>query len=473
MTAVADEGESPKPEEFPDLQDAALWRGGANPHNIEAEQALLSGLIISPDQFNLIEGRINPEDFFISSHAIIFTAMLELRKRGRTIDLVLLRNELHETGRLEAVGGAAGLMAATGAFFSGANAEHYADIVRDLSARRRLIQTLHASLSEATTPGGSRLPELLEKVEAGIQAITAGGFHGRIMPLKDAVHLTWDNIDRFQKQFQDDRGTVNGLSTGFIDLDRMLTGLHADELIIIAGRPSMGKSTFAMNLVRNVSVRSKLPAAFFTLEMSAENIARNLLACHARVDGQKLRNFILTKEDQVSLGAASEDLFEAPLWVDETPALSLSELRGKVRMLLSRHKIVLVVIDYLQLMTASSLARGRSREQEVSEISRGLKALAKEIHIPVIALSQLSRRPEGRQDPRPILSDLRESGAIEQDADVVLMLHRPDYYSDKTAEKSGDAEVIVAKQRNGPTGTVTLTFINSKLRFENQITSED
>ncbi|MDR1520448.1 MAG: replicative DNA helicase [Planctomycetota bacterium] len=439
----------------------AWFAGGANPHNIEAEQALLGGLLLAPDQFDFIEGRTLPEHFFVSSHGLVFEAMLALRKKGRSLDPVLLRNELRDAGHVETVGGAAGLMALTDAAVSGANVEHYADIVRDLWARRRLIQRLSASLASATAPGGPTLADLLGETEMNIRAIAASDFHGRVFTLKEALNRTWDNIENFN------RGNVTGnnLLTSYTHLDRMLTGLHDDELIIVAGRPGMGKTTLALNLARNASVKAKLPAVIFTLEMTAENIARNLLAAHARVDGQKLRDFSLSREDMNNLGAASEDMNDAPLWVDETPAITLAELRGKVRRLKLRHDLRLVFIDYLQLMTATSLSRGRSREQEVSEISRGLKALAKELHIPIIALSQLSRKPEGRQESRPILSDLRESGAIEQDADVVLMLHRPEYY--KEGDHPGEAEVIIAKQRNGPTGTVNLAYIGSQLRFEN------
>jgi replicative DNA helicase len=245
----------------------------------------------------------------------------------------------------------------------------------------------------------------------------------------------------------------------------MLTGLHDDELIIVAGRPAMGKSTFALNVLRNVITRSNLPAVLFTLEMSAENIVRNMLAAQSRVNGQKMRNFNFSNEDRERLDIATEQLNDAPLFIDETPAISLAELRGKARHLKLRNDIRLIIIDYLQLMTASATARNRSREQEVSEVSRGLKALAKELHVPVIALSQLSRKPEGRQDNRPILSDLRESGAIEQDADVVLLLHRPSDYNKE--DRPNEADVIIAKQRNGPTGDAHLAFFNDELRFEN------
>lgn len=447
-----------------------LWDSGgeAAPHNLNAEQALLGGLIIDPEQFDLIEGKVSEEDFFAPSHGMVFAAMQALRQRQQPVDSVLLRNELAAGGRLDAVGGAAGLAALTDAAVTGANVEHYAAIVQELSGKRALIKSLADSLKAASTPG-SKMTDLLGEVENNIRSIVTRSFHDRVYPVSDVLKRTWDNLEKFM----DGKELVNGLVTSFIELDQMLTGLHDDELIIIAGRPSMGKSTFALNVVKNVAIKDQRPAVVFTLEMSAENIVRNLLSAQAKVEGQKLRNFHLTPDDMQRLGAASGELHDAPLWIDETPAISLAELRGKARHLKLRHDIQLIVIDYLQLMTASNMAKNRSREQEVSEISRGLKALAKELHVPVIALSQLSRKPENRTENRPILSDLRESGAIEQDADVVLLLHRPGYYKPDDPSLEGLAEVIVGKQRNGPTGSVNLTFINKQLRFENMSLSGD
>jgi replicative DNA helicase len=430
------------------------------PYNLDAEQALLGGLILDPEQFDFVEGAIGGEDFFSPAHGVVFDAMLALRKRQQPIDPVLLRNELKSSGHLEEIGGVAGLAALTDAATSGAYAEHYAGIVKELSSLRRLIRVCTDAVRAASQPGASAV-DILGEAEGNIQAVTTRNFHGKILPLDEILKKTWDNMDKYLAGGE----VLSGVPTGYAHLDELLTGLHEDELIIIAGRPAMGKSTFALNVLRNVAARHARSCALFTLEMSAENIVRNLLAAQARVDGQRLRNLRLSREEMEKLGAASGELNDAPIWIDETPAISLAELRGKARHLKVRHNIELIVVDYLQLMTASNLARGRSREQEVSEISRGLKALAKELHLPVIALSQLSRKPEGRQENRPILSDLRESGAIEQDADVVLMLHRPDYYNKD--DHHGEAEVIIAKQRNGPTGTVNLAFVNQYLRFEN------
>ena len=438
---------------------AELWSGGANPHNLEAEQAVLGGLLLDPEQYALIDGRLSREDFFVSAYGTIFAAMQSLRKKGREIDPVLLRNELRDGGALELAGGVEGLVALTDAAISGANVEHYAEIVRELSARRQLIQALSRSLAAASVPGSGVL-ELLNDAENGIRAISASDVQGHTFTFKEALDRTWDNIEAFKSN----KKLPDVVYTGFTELDHKLTGFHNDELIIAAGRPSMGKSTFALNVARNAAVKNGLPVAVFTLEMSAENIARNILIAHARADGQKVRDFSLGGREMTELADATAEILDAGIWIDETPAISVAELRGKARRLKLRHGVRLVIVDYLQLMTASSQARGRSREQEVSEVSRSLKALAKELHVPVLAISQLSRQPEGRTDKRPILSDLRESGGIEQDADVVLMLHRPEYYNPE--DKPGEAEVIVAKQRNGPTGSVFLAFIGGQLRFE-------
>ncbi len=446
----------------------ASWNpGGANPHYLEAEQALLGGILVDPDQFDLIEGKVTEEDFFAPSHGMIFAAMHAIRKSQRPIDPILLRDELQKAGRLEAVGGVSAFSALLDTATSGANVEHYAEIVQDLAALRRLIKISMEAIQAATAPN-ARAMDLLSEAESNVRNIVTRNIHGQILPIKEVLKKTWDNIDMLWSK---KGGGSNGLLTHFTHLDQMLTGLHEDELIIVAGRPAMGKTTFALNILRNVVTTDSLPAVLFTLEMSAENIVRNMLCAQAKMDAQKLRNHSFNRDEMRALTTASGTLQDAPFFIDETPAISLSELRGKARHLKLRHDIRLIVIDYLQLMTASAVARNRSREQEVSEISRGLKALAKELHIPIVALSQLSRKPEGRTNPVPILSDLRESGAIEQDADVVLMLHRPEYYAVKDADakdsRKGEADVIIAKQRNGPTGTASLAFMGNHLRFEN------
>ncbi len=446
-----------------EVEDIASGRaGGSNPHDLQAEQALVGGLLLEPEQYDFIDGKVDEEDFFAPTHGMVFAAMTALRKRQQPIDPVLLQYELKNEGRLDAIGGVAGLTALTDAATTGANVEHYAEIIQELAALRRLIKVSKEAIAAASAPD-ARATDLLGDAENNVRNIVTRNIHGKVLTMRDVMKKTWENIELFMAN----EDLQNGLYTGFTELDQMLTGLHDDELIIVAARPSMGKTTFVLNVLRNVTVKQGHAAAFFTLEMSAEQIVRNMLAAQAHVDGQKLRKHNFTREDMENLNNATEQMNDAPLFIDETPAISLAELRGKCRHLKIREDIRLIAIDYLQLMTASSAARNRSREQEVSEVSRGLKALAKELHVPVISLSQLSRTPEGRQNTKPILSDLRESGAIEQDADVVLMLHRPDYYKDKEEEKTGIAEVHIAKQRNGPTGAVPLAFINHQLRFEN------
>ncbi len=449
--------------EIDSLPDPSLHRPGhANPHDLNAEQALLGGLLLSPDQFDFIDGKVAAEDFFSPTHGMVFAAMQSLRKRRQPIDPVLLQHELQSQGQLDAVGGMMGLSAISDTTTSGANVEHYADIVQDLAALRRLIKVSKDAIAAATAPNAKSV-ELLGDAETNIRSIVTKNFHGKIYTMREVMQATWNHLERVMANQE----LPDGLYTGFTQLDNMLTGLHNDELIIVAARPSMGKTTFALNIIRTVSVKHQHPALFFTLEMSAEQIVRNMLAAQAHVDGQRFRMHNFSRPEMDALNVATDRMNEAPLFIDETPAISLAELRGKARHLQLRHGIKLIVVDYLQLMTASSASRNRSREQEVSEISRGLKSLAKELHVPVIALAQLSRKPEGRQNSKPILSDLRESGAIEQDADVVLMLHRSDYYKTSEEESKNTAEVIIAKQRNGPTGTVELVFIKDQLRFEN------
>lgn len=437
-----------------------MWQGSRLPYNLEAEQALLGGILIAPEQFDVIEGRLEENDFFAPSHGKVFAAMRSLRRQQQPIDPVLLRNELKARNDLDGIGGVVGLAALTDSVVSGAHVEHYAKIVQDCASLRRLMKVCSDAIAAASSSEAVAL-DVISEAEKGIQDAATRNFHGNVLTAEAAIKNVWAKI---QSSLADNR-LISGLSTGFIELDQKLTGMHGGELIIIAGRPAMGKSTFALNVLRNVGVAEGLSSIVFTLEMSSENIIRNILAAQAKVEGQKLRTNHFSREDMERLGEASAKLMDAAFMVDDTPAISLAELRGKARQLSHKHDLKLVVIDYLQLMTASAQASKRSREQEVSEISRGLKALAKELDIPVIALSQLSRKPDNRQDSRPVLSDLRESGAIEQDADVVLMLHRPEYY--KPDDRPGEAEVIIAKQRNGPTGSVPLAFISNQLRFEN------
>ena len=468
LPPLADEGppsEAPAPsaDAYDDLAapDGSDELSGARlPQNIEAEQALLGGLLLAPEQYDVIDGRVDVEDFFVPAHGVVFAAMAELRRRAQPLDPLLLRDELARQDALDRIGGAAGLAALAGAAASGAHTEHYARVVREKAMLRRLIAAATDILRKAVD-SHEPAPAVMDYAEHLVFQVASRGVSGEALPLEHVLQTMWSHL-----RPMDGRPIrADGVRTGYVQLDDMLTGLHPDELVILAARPSVGKTTFGLNLLRHVVLQEKAGAAFFSIEMSAENIARHLLVAAAQVPAQKLRHLNFSESEMRDLQRHSERLNKARLWIDETPAISLAELRGKARRLKARHDIKLVIVDYLQLMTASALAAKRGREQEVSEISRGLKALAKELHVPVVALAQLSRKAEGRQDGRPLLSDLRESGAIEQDADVVMMLHR-DPAADMKAP-TVPMELIVAKQRNGPTGVVELTFRRDVLRFEN------
>ena len=431
------------------------------PQNNEAEQAVLGSILVRPEIFSLIEGMLAPEDFFVRAYGAIYAAMCAVSRRGQPIDPLVLRDELERQGNLELAGGAAGLAALAAAVPTGAHAEHYARLVRGKAVLRRLVQAA-AEIVEKATASGETVEGVTDFAERAIFDISSRGMQGSpVHHVGEVLKETWE---KFEKLSHGER-TVTGIATQYYDLDELTAGLHDGDLIVIAGRPGMGKSTFGINLIRHIAIEQQIPTVLFTLEMSAEQIVRNLLCSHARIDSQHLRRFMLREEEHSRLLMSTDALYQAPLWIDDTPAITLAEMRSKTRLLKARHGLRLAIVDYLQLMTASMVARNRSREQEVSEISRGLKALAKELSLPVVALSQLSRKPEGRQDNRPVLSDLRESGAIEQDADLVLLLHRPEYY--KEDDHPGEAEVHIAKQRNGPTDRIYLAFISQYLRFEN------
>lgn len=441
--------------------ESELAAGGrAMPYNLEAEQGVIGGLLLSPERFDSIEGRLEADDFYNKGYGRIFAAIYALNMAGKPLDILILRDELEKRGELELVGGAAALAALTDSVPTGANVEYYAAIVRERSVQRKLIEAATGIVEAATANAAVSSSELLDEAERAIFQIAEHGSTGEPATMSSIIKEAWARIEAYANN----RGAVHGVMTNYFELDQMLTGLHGGEMLIVAGRPSMGKSTFALNIARRVAVDNNQGVAIFSLEMTAVNMATNILCAHARIDAQKMRKGEMNHEEFAHLGRSISSLAHSPIFIDDSSVLTISELRGKARRLKKKHDIQLVVIDYLQLMTGSAKSQNRSREQEVSEISRGIKALAKELDIPIIALSQLSRKPEGRADPRPIMSDLRESGAIEQDADVVMLLHRPDYYNQEDAP--GQAEVIVAKQRNGPTGTANLAFIKNQLRFE-------
>ena len=430
------------------------------PQDLEAEQSVLGGLLLAPEKFAEIEGRLDRDDFFNPGYGLIFQAMLNLHNHEKPIDIVLLRDEMKREGTLEKVGGAVALAALADVVPTGVNVEYYAQLVRGKALQRRLAHAATEILERATDPAGGEAHELIDAAEAAIFQVAERNVSNEPQAMRQVMNETFARMEKMAGS----QIAPDSVMTGYYELDQMLTGFHGGELIIVAGRPSMGKSTFALNIARRVAVDHQQGVLIFSLEMTAVNIAGNILAAEAHMEAQKMRQAKLSNAEFEKLGVSAGKLSEARLYIDDASVLSIAEMRGKARRMKQRHDISLVVVDYLQLMQASSRSAQRSREQEVAEISRGLKALAKELNIPVIALSQLSRKTTDRSDSRPVMSDLRESGAIEQDADVILLLHRPDYYNKD--DHPGEAEVIIAKQRNGPTGTINLTFINHQLRFE-------
>lgn len=441
------------------IEEDEVEVGRQLPHNLEAEQGVLGGLLLAPERFELIEGHIEPEDFFNKGYGAILGAMIELNRTGKPIDVLLLRDLLESRQELGIVGGAAGLASLTDSVPTGANVEYYANIVREKSQQRKLIAAA-TNIVEMASGSAVQSSDLVDEAERAIFEVAERSTGNDAEGMGSIIKKAWARIEAYMSS----KETVHGVTTNFYELDQLLTGLHGGELIIIAGRPSMGKSTFALNVARKVAVENSQGVAIFSLEMTSENLATNILSAHARIDAQKMRKGEMNNEELAHIGRSLDSLAQAPIFIDDSSVLTVSELRGKCRRLKKKNDIQLVVIDYLQLLSGSLKSQQRSREQEVAEISRGLKSLAKELDIPVVALSQLSRKAEGRADSRPMMSDLRESGAIEQDADVIALLHRPDYYNPE--ESPGQAEIIIAKQRNGPTDTVNLAFIKNKLMFE-------
>jgi len=434
------------------------------PHAKDAEEYILGGVLLENSSLDVITEIISPEDFYAERHAIIFEEMLHLTDKGLPIDLVTLIEEIEKKGKQDKVGGASYIAQLSDRIPTTANIEYYAKIIRDKSILRSLIAGAGEIIKNARNPGQD-IPNVLENSEQIIFNINKqlkdkkGGLVKIGIPLQDMYH----NLGRMAKG-EIDQGVV---PTGFIDLDnQLLGGLHRTDLIIIAGRPSMGKTSLAMNIAHFVGVTEQLPVAVFSLEMGIEQLVLRMLASEAEINQSFVRSAsslsMLKKDDWSRLLNASGVLSEAPLYIDDTPGISAMEIRAKLRRLVAHHDIRLILIDYLQLMTSKS--RIDSREQEISEISRTLKAIAKEFNIPVIALSQLNRRVEERQNKRPQMADLRESGAIEQDADIICFIYRDEVYNPETPDK-GIAEVIVAKHRNGPVGDIRLSWRPELTKF--------
>ncbi|NOX96845.1 MAG: replicative DNA helicase [Nitrospirae bacterium] len=430
------------------------------PQNLEAEMSVLGSMIMEEDAVAQAIEFLEEEGFYHKPHRKIFSAILDLYDKGKAVDLVILTDQLRKQGSLEEVGGAAYLTSLINSVPTAANVEYYARIVQEKAVLRSLINTATQIITESYNDR-QEVDLFLDKVESLIFNISQRRIQRDFIPVKELIH---DSIELAETLTQK-KQLVTGLPTGFTDLDALTSGLQPSDLVIIAGRPSMGKSALAVNIALHVGVKKKIPVAFFSMEMSKEQLVQRMLCSEARVDAHKLRTGFLKSEAFSDLTSAAGRLNESPVFIDDSPGISCLEVRAKARRLKSKENIGLVIIDYLQLMQGRF--RVENRQQEISEISRSLKSLARELSIPVIALSQLSRAVENRDPPRPRLADLRESGAIEQDADLVAFLYREEYYKRETDENRGIAELNVAKQRNGPVGNIKLVFVKESTRFEN------
>ncbi|HVJ74328.1 MAG TPA: replicative DNA helicase [Casimicrobiaceae bacterium] len=447
---------------MPDHADVDALR--LPPHSLEAEQSVLGALLLDNDAADKIGDVVAATDFYSEAHRLIFEHVVRLISAAQPADAVTLAESLSSAGRLEQIGGLAYLGALVSGVPTAANIRHYAQIVRDRSVLRQLASTAAEIAESAYQPMGRNASQLLDEAETKVMHIAEAGARGRKQYAK-VGDLLVGVVERIEELYSREHPTdVTGLATGFTDLDKMTAGLQAGDLVIVAGRPSMGKTALAINIGEHVALADKRPVAIFSMEMGANQLALRLIASVGRLDSTNLRTGKLQADDWTRLSNALGRLNDAPILIDETPALTVMELRSRARRIARAHApLGLVVVDYLQLMQASS--QGENRATEISEISRSLKALAKELAVPVIALSQLNRSLEQRPNKRPVMSDLRESGAIEQDADVILFIYRDEVYNEDTPDK-GVAEIIVAKQRNGPIGTVRLTFLGEFTRFE-------
>ena len=429
------------------------------PQSREAETSVLGAMLFDESALVRALEILKPFYFYEDSHQKIFFAAQALFEKNQAVDLVTISEELRRRKQLEEIGGASYLAQLTAGVPTAVNMEHYAQIVKEKALLRRLIATANQILQESYEPE-SEVAELVDRSEQMIFEISQHQIEGKFVPLKDVVRTSIERIDQLYQR----KEHVTGLATGFKEFDIKTAGLQYSDLIVVAGRPSMGKSAFVSSLCEHIALEQKKAIAFFSLEMSKEQLVQRMLCSHARVNAQSVRTGYLSHQDWPKLTAAAGKLSEAPVYIDDSPTMTALELRAKARRLKSQFNIELAVVDYLQLM--QGFGRSENRQQEISEISRSLKALARELRIPVIAVSQLSRAVESRTGNRPQLSDLRESGAIEQDADVVVFLFREEYYH-PTDENRNKAEAIIAKQRNGPTGSIELVFLKEWTRFDN------
>ena len=431
------------------------------PHNIEAERSILGAVLLDNQALNPAIERLRTEDFFLSQHRHIYECMIQLGERREAIDTVTLMEHLSRSGRLESAGGVAYLSQLADGLPRVSNVEHYARIVKEKAVLRSLIYSA-AAIQEQALAAGDEADVILDRAESAIFQIAEDRVRAGLIGIKDLVK---DGFERLEKIFSEGR-RITGLATGYAGLDNETAGLQPSELIILAARPSMGKTALALNIAGNIALRQKQPVAIFSLEMSKESLLLRLLASEARVDAHKFRTGHMNREDWSKITGTLASLGEAPIWIDDSASSTVLEMGAKARRLIRDRGLSLMIVDYLQLAVPTNTGRQSNRQEEVSGMSRALKGLAKELKIPIIVLSQLTRAPE-REDRKPQLADLRESGAIEQDADVVLFINRPNFYkTDLPEEDRAKAELIIAKQRNGPTGTLNFVFLGRHTRFE-------
>src|SRR5690348_11302524 len=432
------------------------------PHAIEAEMCLLASMMLDKEMVGSVVQIVDREAFYQADHQVIYDVLVKLYEQNRPIDTLIVREELAKRQLLEEVGGTAYLAQILGTVPSAAHGAHYASIVREKALLRQLISASNDILRDAYAPH-EQADLVLDKAEKKIFEIAQQKVSGAMVPMEKVLHEVFEMIDS---------GGKRGIETGFFELDDMLNGLQNGEMIIVAARPSMGKTALAMNFVEHIAADNRLPCAIFSLEMSKQQLAQRMLCSRGQIDAHKLRKGLLQSHEYAHLANVVGELAKAPVWVDDSPGLTVLDLRAKARRLKLQHDVKCIMIDYMQLMDNPG---PDSRQQQISEISRGVKSVARELNIPVICLSQLNRATEGRDGHRPRMSDLRESGSIEQDADVIMLLHREDYYrmAEPDFQPDNIAEIIIAKQRNGPTGTVKLTFLNRTTRFENLSTQAD
>ena len=437
------------------------------PHSVEAEQSLLGGLLLDNQAFDKIADLVTAEDFYRDDHRRIYRHLAKLIEHGKPADVVTVAESIEASEDKDRTGGPAYLGSLAQNTPSALNIRRYAELVRERSVQRRLIQVATEIAESALAPSGKEVGQLLDEAESRILEVGEKGQRGTqgFEPIQPVLARVFERIDHLYHQ--ENKSDVTGLPTGFADLDERTAGLQEGDLVIVAGRPSMGKTAFALNIAEHVAVGNGVPVAIFSMEMGATQLAMRMLGSIARVDQHKMRTGRLNDEEWSRLSTAMGKLHDAPIFIDETGALNALELRTRARRIHRQcGKLGLVMVDYLQLMSASS--SGENRATEISEISRSLKALAKELGAPVVALSQLNRALETRPDKRPMMSDLRESGAIEQDADLILFIYRDEVYYPEKPESKGTAEVIIGKQRNGPIGKINMTFLGEHTRFEDR-----